>query len=153
MVDLGGSAPVAASGEAPDQALASGLQQRALGWSLLVFFGLGLLLAFTPCSLPMLPILAGLVVGSGAGPRRGLALAGSYVISMALVYAAMGVLAALLGGPIFRRCCNNRGCWAASRPCSCCWHCRCSASSNCNCRPPCVTAWKTPGASSAVAAW
>ncbi|AJO79798.1 protein-disulfide reductase DsbD [Pseudomonas sp. MRSN 12121] len=98
-VDLGGS-PAAAStttNEATDQALASGLQQRALGWSLLVFFGLGLLLAFAPCSLPMLPILAGLVVGSGASPRRGLALAGSYVLCMALVYAAMGVLAALLG--------------------------------------------------------
>ncbi len=97
VVDLGGGGPAVVNGEAPDQALASGLQQRALGWSLLVFFGLGLLLAFTPCSLPMLPILAGLVVGSGAGARRGLALAGSYVISMALVYAAMGVLAALLG--------------------------------------------------------
>ncbi|MGY4659235.1 thiol:disulfide interchange protein DsbD [Pseudomonas chlororaphis] len=99
-VDLGGS-PAAANAtnttEASDQALASGLQQRALGWSLLVFFGLGLLLAFAPCSLPMLPILAGLVVGSGASPRRGFALAGSYVVCMALVYAAMGVLAALLG--------------------------------------------------------
>jgi thiol:disulfide interchange protein DsbD len=62
-----------------------------------VFFGLGLLLAFTPCTLPMLPILAGMVVGSGATPRRGFALAGSYVICMALVYAAMGVIAALLG--------------------------------------------------------
>lgn len=97
MVDLGGSAAATTAGEAADQALASGLQQRALGWSLLVFFGLGLLLAFTPCSLPMLPILAGLVVGSGASPRRGFVLAGSYVVSMALVYAAMGVLAALLG--------------------------------------------------------
>lgn len=97
IVDLGGKATASAASEAPDQALASGLQQRALGWSLLVFFGLGLLLAFTPCSLPMLPILAGLIVGSGATPKRGFALAGSYVISMALVYAAMGVLAASLG--------------------------------------------------------
>nr|WP_314533711.1 protein-disulfide reductase DsbD [uncultured Pseudomonas sp.] len=97
VVDLGGTAAVAATAEAPDQALASGLQQRALGWSLLVFFGLGLLLAFTPCTLPMLPILAGLIVGSGATPRRGFALASSYVVSMALVYAAMGVLAAMLG--------------------------------------------------------
>ncbi|MGZ7459866.1 protein-disulfide reductase DsbD [Pseudomonas sp. Ma2-10] len=96
VVDLGGNVAGAAD-EAPDQALASGLQQRALGWSLLVFFGLGLLLAFTPCSLPMLPILAGLIVGSGATPKRGFSLATSYVISMALVYAAMGVLAALLG--------------------------------------------------------
>ncbi|WP_454835810.1 protein-disulfide reductase DsbD [Pseudomonas lini] len=98
VVNLGTSNVLAAFGEeAPDQALASGLQQRALGWSLLVFFGLGLLLAFTPCSLPMLPILAGLIVGSGATPKRGFALATSYVVSMALVYAAMGVLAALLG--------------------------------------------------------
>lgn len=97
VVDLGGQSTVAATNEAPDQALASDLQQRALGWSLLVFFGLGLLLAFTPCSLPMLPILAGLIVGSGATPKRGFTLATSYVVSMALVYAAMGVLAALLG--------------------------------------------------------
>lgn len=98
VINLGTSNVLAAfAEEAPDQALASGLQQRALGWSLLVFFGLGLLLAFTPCSLPMLPILAGLIVGSGATPKRGFSLAGSYVVSMALVYAAMGVLAALLG--------------------------------------------------------
>ncbi|MFJ2320904.1 protein-disulfide reductase DsbD [Pseudomonas sp. NPDC087817] len=97
VIDLGGKATPAAGAEAPDQALASSLQQRALGWSLLVFFGLGLLLAFTPCTLPMLPILAGIIVGSGATPRRGFALAGSYVICMALVYAAMGVIAALLG--------------------------------------------------------
>jgi len=97
VIDLGGKAAAAATGEAQDQALASGLQQHSLGWSLLVFFGLGLLLAFAPCSLPMLPILAGMVVGSGATPRRGFALASSYVVCMALVYAAMGVIAALLG--------------------------------------------------------
>ncbi|WP_130912586.1 protein-disulfide reductase DsbD [Pseudomonas sp. Sample_9] len=97
VIDLGGKAAATTGSEAPDQALASSLQQRALGWSLLVFFGLGLLLAFTPCSLPMLPILAGMIVGSGATPRRGFALASSYVICMALVYAAMGVIAALLG--------------------------------------------------------
>ena len=96
-VDLGGTAPVAAQGQAQDQSLAASLQQSSLGWSLLLFFGLGLLLAFTPCSLPMLPILAGLVVGSGASAGRGFAVAGSYVISMALVYAGLGVLAAQLG--------------------------------------------------------
>lgn len=85
------------SAQAEDQALASGLENQALAWSLLVFFGLGLLLAFTPCSLPMLPILAGIVVGSGATSRRGFALAATYVVSMALVYAGLGVLAALLG--------------------------------------------------------
>ena len=97
IVDLGGEQPVAGRAQAQDQSLAASLQQRSLGWSLLLFFGLGLLLAFTPCSLPMLPILAGLVVGSGASAGRGFAVAGSYVVSMALVYAGLGVLAALLG--------------------------------------------------------
>ncbi|MBA6141571.1 MULTISPECIES: protein-disulfide reductase DsbD [Pseudomonas] len=98
-IDLGGSVAPAAE-QASDQALASGLQQGHLGWSLLAFFGLGLLLAFTPCSLPMLPILAGLVLGNGASARRGWLLAGVYVLSMALVYAALGVVAALLGASL-----------------------------------------------------
>ncbi|MFK0089539.1 protein-disulfide reductase DsbD [Pseudomonas sp. NPDC090755] len=96
-VDLGGT-PVA--GQASDQALAGGLQQSGLAWSLLAFLGLGVLLAFTPCSLPMLPILAGLVLGNGASARRGWALASVYVLSMALVYAALGVVAALLGASL-----------------------------------------------------
>ncbi|HWD33843.1 MAG TPA: protein-disulfide reductase DsbD [Pseudomonas sp.] len=86
--------------QASDQALAGGLQQSSLAWSLLAFLGLGLLLAFTPCSLPMLPILAGLVLGNGVSTRRGWALASVYVLSMALVYAALGVIAALLGGSL-----------------------------------------------------
>ncbi|MBC3456835.1 protein-disulfide reductase DsbD [Pseudomonas mosselii] len=100
-IALGGSAtPVAAADQASDQALAGTLQQDSLAWSLLAFFGLGLLLAFTPCSLPMLPILAGLVLGNGASARRGWWLAGIYVLSMALVYAALGVIAALLGASL-----------------------------------------------------
>lgn len=97
-VDLGGQA--AGAEQASDQALAGSLGEHPLAWSLLAFFGLGLLLAFTPCSLPMLPILAGLVMGNGASTRRGLVLAGAYVLSMALVYAALGVVAALLGASL-----------------------------------------------------
>lgn len=103
-VNLGGAPAVAAgnsaatgNGTAQDQLLANDLQQKSWSLGLLAFFGFGLLLAFAPCSLPMLPILAGIVVGSGASPRRGLALASSYVLCMALVYAGMGVIAALLG--------------------------------------------------------
>ncbi len=99
VIDLGGSATPGAD-QASDQALASGLQSTSLAWSLVAFFGLGLLLAFTPCSLPMLPILAGLVLGNGASARRGWLLAGVYVLSMALVYAALGVVAALLGASL-----------------------------------------------------
>lgn len=62
-------------------------------------FGLGLLLAFTPCVLPMVPILSGMIVRSGQGltPGRGLALSGSYVLAMASAYASLGVAAAWLG--------------------------------------------------------
>ncbi|MDN7139023.1 protein-disulfide reductase DsbD [Pseudomonas sp. JQ170] len=89
-----------ATAQASDQALAGGLAQSSLAWSLLAFLGLGLLLAFTPCSLPMLPILAGLVLGNGVSARRGWALASVYVLSMALVYAALGVVAAVLGASL-----------------------------------------------------
>ena len=100
-IALGAAPPTAAAtDQASDQALASDLQQGSLAWSLLAFFGLGLLLAFTPCSLPMLPILAGLVLGNGASARRGWLLAGVYVLSMALVYAGLGVIAALLGASL-----------------------------------------------------
>ncbi|HGM8359635.1 protein-disulfide reductase DsbD [Pseudomonas aeruginosa] len=93
-------APNSATSVAPladDQALAAGLESRAFAYSLVLFFGLGLLLAFTPCTLPMLPILAAVVVGSGASTRRSAVLASGYVLSMALVYAALGSVAAALG--------------------------------------------------------
>ncbi|CAG8865481.1 Thiol:disulfide interchange protein DsbD [Pseudomonas fluorescens] len=101
LIELGANPATGARAElAGDQSLASGLREASLAWSLLAFFGLGLLLAFTPCSLPMLPILAGLVLGNGASARRGWLLAGVYVLSMALVYAALGVVAALLGASL-----------------------------------------------------
>ncbi|MDE2151691.1 MAG: protein-disulfide reductase DsbD [Betaproteobacteria bacterium] len=64
-----------------------------------MFLGFGLLLAFTPCVLPMLPILSGIIVGEGANVSRGrgLALSAAYALGMALVYTAMGVAAGLLG--------------------------------------------------------
>ena len=63
------------------------------------FFGLGLLLAFTPCVLPMIPILSGVIAGEGKGitKRRALALSLTYVFSMAVTYALAGVAAAYAG--------------------------------------------------------
>jgi len=63
------------------------------------FFGAGLLLAFTPCVLPMVPILSGIIAGEGkdVSTRRGFSLALSYVMGMALVYTAAGVAAAAAG--------------------------------------------------------
>jgi thiol:disulfide interchange protein DsbD len=63
------------------------------------FFGFGLLLSFTPCVLPMVPILSGIIIGAG-GPvtrARGLLLAAVYVFGMALTYAVAGVAAGLSG--------------------------------------------------------
>lgn len=63
------------------------------------FFGFGLLLAFTPCVFPMIPILSSLIAGQGSNLTRGRALRLSltYVLAMAVTYTAAGVLAALLG--------------------------------------------------------
>ncbi|MDH3767589.1 MAG: protein-disulfide reductase DsbD family protein, partial [Gammaproteobacteria bacterium] len=63
------------------------------------FFGLGLLLAFTPCVFPMVPILSGIIVGQGPDitTRRAFTLSAIYVIAMAITYTVAGVAAALLG--------------------------------------------------------
>jgi thiol:disulfide interchange protein DsbD len=64
-----------------------------------LFLALGLGLAFTPCMLPMVPILSALVVGdrSAGSRRRGLVLSGAYALGMALTYTALGVAAGLAG--------------------------------------------------------
>ena len=67
-------------------------------WISLTFIGFGLLLAFTPCVLPMVPILSGIIVGSGeTGWRRGLILSIAYVLPMAVAYAIFGMIAGLAG--------------------------------------------------------
>ncbi|MBT8089935.1 MAG: protein-disulfide reductase DsbD [Gammaproteobacteria bacterium] len=64
-----------------------------------LFFLAGLGLAFTPCVLPMVPILSGIIAGEGdeVTPMRGFTLASSYVLGMALVYTAAGIVAAAAG--------------------------------------------------------
>ena len=64
-----------------------------------VFLLAGLLLAFTPCVLPMVPILSSIIVGQGAPVSRvrGFTMALAYSLGMALVYTAFGVVAGLLG--------------------------------------------------------
>ncbi|WP_341915681.1 protein-disulfide reductase DsbD [Polaromonas sp. YR568] len=91
-------APPGASGAlGEDQDLAERLSRVHLGWMLAVFFGMGLLMTFTPCVLPMVPILSSLIAGSGASPRRGFVLSLAFVLPMALTYAGVGALAALAG--------------------------------------------------------
>jgi thiol:disulfide interchange protein DsbD len=66
------------------------------------FLLLGVLLAFTPCVLPMIPILSGIIAGEGKAlnKSRALALSLTYVLSMALTYALAGVAAAYVGSLI-----------------------------------------------------
>jgi thioredoxin:protein disulfide reductase len=87
---------------APENAvdsLARRLAHESLPTTLLGFFGFGLLLAFTPCVLPMVPILSGLIAGQGdhVTARSGFTLSAVYVLMMAATYAIIGVIAGLSG--------------------------------------------------------
>jgi thiol:disulfide interchange protein DsbD len=75
------------------------LQSGQLALIVPLFILLGLGLAFTPCVLPMVPILSSIIVGEGKHVKRarGFALALSYSLGMAVVYTALGVAAGLIG--------------------------------------------------------
>ena len=90
------SAPPPAASADP---FGSALQSRNLLTVAGVFVVAGLLLSLTPCVLPMIPILSSIIVGqSGRVSRgRGLSLAFTYSLGMAIVYTAFGMTAALLG--------------------------------------------------------
>lgn len=80
--------------------LASMLEDRFLPITLLIFFGLGILLSFTPCVLPMIPIVVNLIIGPRATSRKAFFLSGCYVLGMALCYTVAGVVAGLLGATL-----------------------------------------------------
>ncbi|EYS95873.1 thiol:disulfide interchange protein [Cupriavidus sp. SK-4] len=77
--------------------IAGALASRNLALIAALFFGLGLLLTFTPCVLPMVPILSSIVVGEHVTRGRALVVSLAYVLGMAVVYTAVGVAAGLLG--------------------------------------------------------
>ncbi|QQP95585.1 protein-disulfide reductase DsbD [Lysobacter enzymogenes] len=93
------AAPADAAPQAEDSLLAASLSGPNRYFALLTFFGFGLLLAFTPCVLPMIPILSGLIVGRGPGlgARRAFALSLVYVLASAVVFTIAGVVAGLVG--------------------------------------------------------
>jgi len=69
--------------------------------NLAVFFGVGVLLAFTPCVFPMFPILSSLIAGqSKLSTKKAFALSFVYVQGMAVTYAALGLVVAAVGGQI-----------------------------------------------------
>ncbi|MDP3332911.1 MAG: protein-disulfide reductase DsbD, partial [Methylococcaceae bacterium] len=79
--------------------IAKSLHQDSLALTLLSFLGFGLLLAFTPCIFPMIPILSGIIVGHGhkVTTWRAFMLSLGYVLASAAAYTVFGVLAALFG--------------------------------------------------------
>ena len=70
-------------------------------WALILlsFFGFGLLLSFTPCVLPMVPVLSGIIVGHGhnLSTRKAFLLSLAYVLSMSITYAIVGAVVAKMG--------------------------------------------------------
>lgn len=79
--------------------LFSALGDNSLWLTVGMFFGLGLLLAFTPCVLPMVPILSSLIVGQGQSmsTARAFRLSLVYVLVMASTYALVGIAVGLTG--------------------------------------------------------
>jgi thiol:disulfide interchange protein DsbD len=90
----GGAAPMVSE----QDKLAAALQGDNLLYALLTFFVAGLVLSLTPCVLPMIPILSGIIVGQGENVTRArsFSLAFTYVQGMALTYAAAGAIFVLV---------------------------------------------------------
>ncbi|MGZ4991174.1 MAG: protein-disulfide reductase DsbD [Methylobacter sp.] len=79
--------------------IVASIGNRSLWLIILSFLGFGLLLAFTPCVFPMIPILSGIIVGQGTRltTRRAFVLSLAYVLASALAYTIFGVLAGIFG--------------------------------------------------------
>ncbi len=85
--------------QAEQDRLADSLKGNNRWLTIATFFGMGLLLTFTPCVLPMVPILSSIIVGGGENisTRRAFTLSLVYVLAMALTYTIAGVLVGLSG--------------------------------------------------------
>ena len=85
--------------QAEQDRLADSLKNNNRWITIATFFGMGLLLTFTPCVLPMIPILSSIIVGNGdqISTRRAFTLSLVYVLAMALTYTIAGILVGLSG--------------------------------------------------------
>jgi thiol:disulfide interchange protein DsbD len=86
----------------PDQENVARLFNHHLFFILLSFLGLGIALSFTPCVLPMVPILSSIIVGYGKNisSKKAFLLSLSYVFGMAIAYAITGMIVALAGSSV-----------------------------------------------------
>ena len=94
------SSPGAKGPVSEETSLAGVLEAGRLWAVMVVFFVAGILLSFTPCVLPMIPILSGIIVGEGRSVtrRRAGLISLAYVLGMAVTYTVIGVLAGFSGG-------------------------------------------------------
>ncbi|WP_254073754.1 protein-disulfide reductase DsbD [Burkholderia sp. S171] len=101
-----GQTPLASASDVPwyDRATNADYAQSLLesgGFFAIVglYFVAGVVLSLLPCSYPMIPILSAIIIGEGSRVTRsrGFGLSAAYVFGMALVYTALGVLAAMIG--------------------------------------------------------
>ena len=79
-----------------DRSFFSLLSEDSVWLNLFIFFGLGILLAFLPCSLPLIPIISSLIIQRRSGFRAA-TIASTFIISMATVYGLMGIFVAEIG--------------------------------------------------------
>lgn len=79
--------------------IADTLKKGSVALVLLTFLGFGLLLALTPCTFPMIPIISGIIISQGEGitTKKAFMLSLVYVLAMAVAYTIAGVLAGLFG--------------------------------------------------------
>ncbi|NTU91773.1 MAG: protein-disulfide reductase DsbD, partial [Chlorobiaceae bacterium] len=93
------SAPAKSVAGGDDMSIAKETLESGSLWKIaLAFLVFGLLLSFTPCVLPMLPILSSIIVGEGeTGRGKSFMMAVAYCLGLALVYTALGVAAGLAG--------------------------------------------------------
>lgn len=92
--------PLTTLASASESRIFDWLQNSSLLLTLPVFFLLGVALTFTPCVLPMVPILSSLILGRQVSTGQALRLTTAFVLPMAATYALLGAVAALLGAQL-----------------------------------------------------
>ena len=95
-LSIGGASPAAS-----DTPLAGDVTNVEFSWKrLALFFLAGVGLTFTPCVLPMLPILSGVILRGQIGGLRGFSLSLAYVLPMAICFAILGALMGMFGASL-----------------------------------------------------
>ena len=137
-LSIGGASPAVS-----DTPLAGDATHVEFSWKqLALFFLAGVGLTFTPCVLPMLPILSGVVLRGQIGGLRGFSLSLAYVLPMAICFAILGAVMGMFGASLnLQARLQSRGCSCRSPGSLRCLPSPCSARSSCACPARSMTDW------------